>query len=54
MSTNSAAHQKKVDAVVRILKTTTSLCVPQAMILAGFLKSDAANKIMHQAVRRRK
>jgi hypothetical protein len=54
MSTNSAAHQKKVDAAVRILETNTGLRVPQAMILAGFLKSDAANKIVRQAVWRRK
>ncbi len=52
MSTSSAMHQKKVDAPVRILKTTTGLRIPQAMILAGFLKSNAANKIVRQAVRR--
>jgi hypothetical protein len=51
MSTNSAACQKKVDAAVRILKTITGLRIQQAMILAGFLKSDAVNEIVRQVVR---
>jgi hypothetical protein len=54
MSTISAARQKRIDAAVCILNTTTGLRVPQAMILAGFSKSDTANKIVRQAVRRRK
>jgi hypothetical protein len=45
-----AAHQKKVDSAVRVLQTTTGVKVPWAMILAGFLKSDSADKIVHQQV----
>ena len=48
-----AAHQKKVDSAVRVLQTTTGVSVPMAMILAGFSKSDIADKIVHQQVRRR-
>jgi hypothetical protein len=44
MPKKSAAHQKKVDAAVRILDTTTGVNVPQAMILAGFLKQDITNE----------
>ena len=46
-------HQKKVDSAVRVLQTTTGVKVPWAMILAGFLKLDIANKIVRQQVRRR-
>ena len=53
MLRKSAAHQKKVDSAVRVLQTTTGVKVPWAMILAGFLKSDSANKIVRQQVRRR-
>jgi len=53
MLRKSAAHQKKVDSAVRVLQTTTGVKVPWAMILAGFSKSDSANKIMHQQVQRR-
>jgi hypothetical protein len=51
MSTNSAAHQKKVESAVRILQNTTGVRVPQAMILAGFLKSDVTSKTVRQLVR---
>jgi hypothetical protein len=53
MSKNSAAHQKKIDTAARILQTTNGLRVPQAMIQAGFSKSDTSNEIVRQAVRRR-
>ncbi len=53
MSKNSATHQKKVESAVQILQTTTGVKVPQAMILAGFLKSDVASKTVHQVVRHR-
>ncbi len=46
-------HQKKVESAVRILQSTTGVCVPQAMILAGFSKLDVASKTVHQAARRR-
>jgi hypothetical protein len=36
MPKKSAAHQKKVDAAVQILETTTGVKVLQAMILAIF------------------
>jgi hypothetical protein len=42
MSKKGATHQKKVDAAVRILATTTGVKVLQAMILAGFLKAEIA------------
>ena len=48
-----AAHQKKVALAVRVLQTTTGVNVPMAMILAGFLKSDIADEIVRQQVRRR-
>ena len=48
-----AVHQKKVDSAVRVLQTTTGVKVPWAMILAGFSKSDSADKIVRQQVRRR-
>ena len=48
-----AAHQKKVDSAVRVLQTTTGVKVPWAMILAGFSKSDIANEMVRQQVRRR-
>ena len=48
-----AAHQKKVYSAVRVLQTTTGVSVPMAMILAGFSKSDIADKIVRQQVRRR-
>ena len=35
---------------MRILPTTTGGKAPQAMILAGFSKSDVASKSMHQGV----
>ena len=47
------AHQKKVDSAVLVLQTTTGVKVPWAMILAGFSKSDSADKIVRQQVRRR-
>jgi hypothetical protein len=53
MPKNSAAHEKKVDAAVRLLQTTTGVRVPQVMILAGFSKKDVANKIVRQMVGRR-
>ena len=49
----SGAHEKKVDAAVRLLQTTSGVRVPQAMILAGFPKKDVANEIVRQMVRRR-
>jgi hypothetical protein len=53
MPKNSAPQEKKVNAAVRFLQTTTGVKVPQAMIVAGFLKEDIANKIMRQMIRRR-
>jgi hypothetical protein len=52
MLRKSAAHQKKVESAVWILQTTTGVNVAQAMILAGFSKSDSANKIVRQQVQR--
>jgi hypothetical protein len=51
MSKNSAAHQKKVKSALPVLQNTTDVRVPQAMILAGFSKSDVASETVHQAVR---
>jgi hypothetical protein len=51
MPKKSAAHQKKVNAAVRILDTTTGVNLPQAMILAGFLKQDIANETIHWMIR---
>ncbi len=53
MLRKSDAHQKKVDSAVQVLQTTTDVKVPWAMILTGFSKSDIANKIVRQQVRRR-
>ena len=36
MPKKSAVHQKKVDAAVQILNTTTGVNIPQAIIQAGF------------------
>jgi hypothetical protein len=38
---------------VRILNTTTSVIIPQAMILAGFPKKDIANETVRRMIRRR-
>jgi hypothetical protein len=54
MPTKSAAYQKKVKDAVQILEKTTGVSVPQAMILDGFLISDATSKIVRQVVRRRR
>ena len=51
MPKKSATHQKKVDAAVRILDTTTGVNVPQAMILAGFLKQDITNQTVRRMTR---
>jgi hypothetical protein len=40
MPKNSAAQEKKVKTAVQFLQTTTGVKVPQAMIVAGFLKED--------------
>ncbi len=53
MPKKSAAQQKKVDAAVRILETTTGVKDPQAMILAGFLKQDIANETIRRMILRR-
>ncbi len=53
MLRKSAAHQMKVDSAIQVLETTTGVKVPWAMIPAGFSKSDIANKIVRQQVRRR-
>ena len=53
MPKKSAAQQKKVDAAVRILETTTGVKVPQAMILAGFSKQDIANETIRRMILRR-
>jgi hypothetical protein len=53
MPKNSAAQEKKVNAAVRFLQTTTGVKVPQAMIVARFLKADTSNEIMRQMIRRR-
>ena len=52
MLKKSAAQQKKVDAAMRILVTTTGVKVPQAMILAGFSKQDIVNKTIRQMIHR--
>ena len=53
MPKRTAAHQKKVDKAVWILKTTTGVNVPQAMamILAGFPKKEIANETVHRMIR---
>ncbi len=43
---NSAAQEKKVNAAVRFLQTTTGVKVTQAMILAQFSKKDVASCFM--------
>ena len=45
MLRKSVAHQKKVDSADRVLETTTGVKDPWGMILAGFSKSDIANKV---------
>jgi DDE superfamily endonuclease len=50
MPKNSAAHEKKVNAAVRLLQSTTGVKVPQAMILAGFSKKDISNEIVRQNI----
>ena len=50
MPKKSTVQQKKVDAFVRILVTTTGFKVPQAMILAGFSKQDIANKTIRRMI----
>ncbi len=52
MSKKSAVHQKKVKSAMWILQTTTGVKVPQAMILAQFLKSDVANKTVCRIIPR--
>ncbi len=51
MPKKSAAHQKKVDEAVRILNTTASVNVRQAMILAGFPKKETTNETVHRMIR---
>ena len=55
MSKNSAAHQKKVEHAVRKLLKAPGLSIPNAMVLANFLKKDVANEtlrgVVHRAVR---
>jgi hypothetical protein len=52
MSKNSATHQKKVEhAVWKILKMP-GLSIPDAMVLANFLKKDVANETVRWAVHR--
>ena len=46
MPKNSAAQEKKVNAAMRFLQTTTGVKVTQAMILAQFLKKDVASYFM--------
>jgi len=53
MSTKTAAHQKKVESAVQILKTTTGVKVRQAMILANFSKNDIANDSIRRTIQRR-
>ena len=57
MSKNSAAHQKKVEHAVRKILKAPGLSIPDAMVLANFLKKDVANKTVcravHQAVKLR-
>ena len=50
MPKKSAAHMNKVNEVVRILGITTGLNVPQAMILAGFLKKDTTNETVRRMI----
>jgi hypothetical protein len=52
MSTKTAAHQKKVESAVQILKTTTGGKVRQAMILANFSKNDIANDSIRRTIQR--
>ena len=51
MSTNSAAYRKRVESAVRILRTSTGINVPQAMILAQFSKNDIANETICRMIR---
>ena len=53
MPKNSAAQEKKVNAAVRFLQTTTGVKVPQAMILAQFSKKDITNDSIRRMIRRR-
>ncbi len=48
MQRKSDARLKKVNEAVRILRTTTGLKVPQAMILARFSKGNIANESVHR------
>ena len=52
MPKKSAAHINKDDEAVRILGITTSLNVPQAMILAGFSKKETTNETVRRMIRR--
>jgi hypothetical protein len=53
MPKKSAAQQKKVESAVWTLETTTGVKVPQAMILAGFLKQDIAKETIRRMILRR-
>ena len=53
MPKKSSAHEKRVDAAVRTLDTTTGLNVPKAMLLAGFSKKDIANKSIRKVIQHR-
>ena len=52
MSMNSAAHQKKVEHAVRKILKAPDLSIPDAMVLANFLKKDVANETVRRAVHR--
>ncbi len=52
MPKKSSTHEKRVDAAVRTLDTTTGLNVPKAMLLAGFSKKDIANKTFRRMIHR--
>jgi hypothetical protein len=44
----SATHQKKVEHAVRKILKVPGLSIPDAMVLANFLKKDVANKNVHK------
>ena len=50
MSKNSAAHQKKAEHAVRKILKAPGLSIPEAIVLANFLKKDVANTTVRRAV----
>ena len=50
MSKNSATHPKKVEHAVQKILKVPGLSIPDAMVLANFLKKDVANETVRRAV----